>query len=327
MKIIFTIYIFVFAINLFAQNLVPNPSFEDTVYCPFGAGQFDAIANWTSFGGSPDYNNGCAPIASVSVPYNQYGFQPDGSFGQGYFGIYVYDAFIDSSYHYSREAIGAALSTALSIGQKYFVSFKANFILKFGVSDVACNKLGAVFTTFPYDFTLFASDPSLSAPINNFAHVFTDSVISDTSNWTRIQGSFIADSSYQYISIGNFFRNTITDTITYDLGVYTGASYYFIDDVCVSTDSIYALNYDFNGVDENNFLYHLFELFPNPANDIIIIETQQPKGYIKLCSITGSLIKQVIVNSARTEIDMHELPNGVYFVQWGSTTKKLIVQH
>ncbi|MBK5286545.1 MAG: hypothetical protein JJE25_14195 [Bacteroidia bacterium] len=42
-----------------AQNLVTNPSFEDTVACPFGASQLNFATGWSSYWGTPDYFNLC----------------------------------------------------------------------------------------------------------------------------------------------------------------------------------------------------------------------------------------------------------------------------
>ncbi len=50
-------------------NLVPNPSFEDTLYCPNVTNQIDAAMGWLNFGNTPDYFNACAPI-SLNVPNN-----------------------------------------------------------------------------------------------------------------------------------------------------------------------------------------------------------------------------------------------------------------
>ncbi|MBK7964032.1 MAG: hypothetical protein IPK10_01055 [Bacteroidetes bacterium] len=55
-------------------NLVPNPSFEDTVYCPFGTDQLDACANWLNFCNSPDYFNACSNPA-FGVPNSVFGYQ------------------------------------------------------------------------------------------------------------------------------------------------------------------------------------------------------------------------------------------------------------
>jgi hypothetical protein len=56
--------------------------------------------------------------------------------------------------------------------------------------------------------------------------------MSDTANWTLVSGSFVADSAYQYLVIGNFFSNALTDTMDLASDTYVPA-YYFVDGVCV----------------------------------------------------------------------------------------------
>ncbi len=57
-------------LSSFSQNLVPNPSFEDTVMCPSGSGLVEYCANWKIFRDSPDYFQECASLSTLSVPYN-----------------------------------------------------------------------------------------------------------------------------------------------------------------------------------------------------------------------------------------------------------------
>ncbi|MBK7390076.1 MAG: hypothetical protein IPI23_13700 [Bacteroidetes bacterium] len=39
----------------YAQNLVPNPSFEDTINCPFSVNQFAYCDHWNKYRETPDY--------------------------------------------------------------------------------------------------------------------------------------------------------------------------------------------------------------------------------------------------------------------------------
>src|ERR1043165_3367909 len=71
------------ALSAHAQNLVPNPSFEDTVKCPTNHGDINGIdaSNWLTFGSTPDYFNSCNNYPAsdynhgCSVPDNWAGFQ------------------------------------------------------------------------------------------------------------------------------------------------------------------------------------------------------------------------------------------------------------
>lgn len=72
----FIILIFSFEGN--GQNLIRNPSFEDTTGCPFGAGDIQKAIGWVSFSATPDYFNSCAGSCSggcAGIPKNFYGFQ------------------------------------------------------------------------------------------------------------------------------------------------------------------------------------------------------------------------------------------------------------
>jgi hypothetical protein len=102
--------------------------------------------------------------------------------------------------------------------------------------------MGAKFST-----DLFYCDSTMS----NDAHVFETNIITDSLGWTRISGTFIADSAYSIIAIGNFFADSVTDTLKFFTD-FLDQSYYFLDDVCVSTDSIFTYTYSYTGFTENN---------------------------------------------------------------------------
>src|SRR4029078_6403538 len=90
MRYSFLILLFSF-ISLFAnaQNLVPNPSFEDTPICPSGVGQVNNCLNWIPLINTPDYFNRCSQNPDISVPNNLFGFQ-EPAFGDGYIGFFTY---------------------------------------------------------------------------------------------------------------------------------------------------------------------------------------------------------------------------------------------
>src|SRR6185437_5611647 len=88
--------------NIWAQNLVPNPSFEELNRCPSGLSGIDYSPTYSSFPtvkawvnpqgcGSPDYYHSCASATSgVGVPDNGFGHQ-DAHFGNAYVGMYLYN--------------------------------------------------------------------------------------------------------------------------------------------------------------------------------------------------------------------------------------------
>ena len=290
MKTISTSLLMLSLLKLNAQNFVPNPSFESFINCPVNHGEINQSQGWTSFGGNPDYFNSCSPDTMVSVPKNDFGYQMAAT-GNAYCG------FINASGGPapSPEYLGATLSQPLVTGQKYFASFK----ISFASAHCATNKMGVCFSTVPYN----SSSPP---PLNNNAFVYTDSIISDTANWYQITGSFIADSGYTYLMIGNFFTNGSGCPA----GTYV--SYYYVDDVCVSTDSLTC--YSTVGIHELNNNNELIA-FPNPFADVLTIKTGiNDKTVLKLYDIASrKLREQNFINTV--SLNTSDLAKGIYFYE------------
>ncbi|MBK6984616.1 MAG: hypothetical protein IPH32_07590 [Bacteroidetes bacterium] len=103
---------------------------------------------------------------------------------------------------------------------------------------------------------------------NNNADINFNTIVSDSVNWTKLTGSFIPDSSYNYITIGNFYNNINTQLINLNNDVDKSA-YYYIDDICLSTDSIYAGTWTYTEEPERNI--NFLKIYPNPSNGEINI--------------------------------------------------------
>jgi len=320
LKIFFTIFIlqFTICISAFSQNLVPNPSFEEYTFCPTGFDQIENAIGWISCTPSCDLYNSCSISQDVSIPDNNFGYQMAlGENCKGYSGIYTYIQNLNY-----REYMSAKLDSQLIIGKKYFISFYVSL-----ADDINCgiDKIGIVFST-----TLTYYSGTIITNFRNNAHLYSSSIITDKINWTRIYGTFIADSSYKYISIGNFFDNNNTDTIKLDN--MNCVSYYFIDGICVSTDSLLCAT-DSNpcstGILKNNksnFIY----IYPNPCNKFINIENNYYKNYkIEIYNITGQLMLEKHINNKKETIFLTNFNSGIYFIKLLTRkemlTKKLVI--
>jgi hypothetical protein len=289
-------------------NLVPNPSFEIQSACPTTLDQTTLATGWSSYGGSTDYYHFCG-AAGLGVPSNGIGYQAAAT-GSAYAGFIAYD--INAQ---TREVLGIQLTQILNIGQVYYISLKVS-LAEFDAQNkqyVPCNKIGARFSIGPYT----VASP---APVDNIAHVYTNSKISDTLNWTTISGAFICDANYQYLMIGNFFDDSQTDTTYRSNGI---RSYFFVDDVCVSTSS--ATCYESTSIQENKEYQTKIYLDENSVLKIF----SDSDYYVDIMDCLGKIVVGPQKNVCR--IDVSNLANGVYFTTIVQAkkriTKKLIINH
>lgn len=225
--------LFVLPFPSFTQNLVPNPSFEENPDCPVTIGfqGFSKPLHWESWNESPDYFTVCAGSLGgvdtlIRVPLNGFGFQYP-LHGDTYVGMAAYDGWGDF-----REYVGCELLEPLEVGETYDLSFFTN--VAFGGTywspSWACNNMGMLFTMDPNIWTDLIGSPFA---LRNYAHLHSPTIISDTAAWTLVGGSFVADSAYRYLVLGNFFSDALTDTLHLEPGPSL-SPYYFVDGVCVT---------------------------------------------------------------------------------------------
>ncbi len=276
----------------FAQvNLVPNPSFEDTIHCPIGPGYLNYARNWTQIGTS-DYYNICAN-GPVGVPSNGAGYQFART-GNAYAGFYNYGFGANV-----REYAQVKLDSTLKPLHKYCTEF---YVSMGDIGKYACNNIGVYFsdTMIVTTNNLFSLSPQLS---NNFL----TNPLTDKIGWTKVSGISIATGGENYITIGNFLDDANSDTTVVNTGgIY--APYYYIDDV-----SVVDCTYD--GVDELSEA--TINIIPNPATNEITIENSQLRiNSIHIYNILGEEVLRLerIANSQKA-IDISTWKAGVYFVE------------
>lgn len=290
------------------ENLVPNPSFEDHINCPSSLGLETYITDWKSARESPDYFNVCATSSVAGVPSNNFGYQHPYS-GNAYIGMLTYRS--DSSIY--TEAASVQLTNQMIIGQTYYVSFRLSLTIDdFTESNSANNKIGVQFSTVDYS-------PPNTIPINNYAHLWTDSILTDTVGWTIVKGSFVADSNYSYLSLGNFFDKPYIDTIVY--GSNFGAYYYF-DDVCVSTDSTFC--YQTVGLNETDSELLNFSIYPNPGIDYFLVNQAftEPYDLIIYNSLGQPLYQEKNISTKSKTINTTSFSKGLLFINIISNNQK-----
>jgi Secretion system C-terminal sorting domain len=309
----FITFILVFFILPLAEaqiNLVPNPSFEDTISCPTVLDNLQDVQDWSSYGNSADYFNGCS-TTGMNVPNTAFGFQYANT-GNSFCGVVTYlkgSSSLGSNY---REFIGVELNSQLQIGTKYFFSFYAVSAQNNGSIGFFSNNIGLRFFTTSYT--------QLSpAPLDNFSHLKFDSLLSDTIFWKKISGSFVADSNYNFIGIGNFYDFMNTDTLIYS--PFPFCAYSYIDDVCVSSDSLFNETWTGLSPVNANEIY----IWPNPVTTYFQFKSNNRIDEIKIYDCRGRFIKSERVNSMNGRIDLDLFSEGLYFATF--VNKKTISVH
>lgn len=227
-KYVFFIKVILCNYAAFSQvNLVPNPSFEDTIVCPNGVAKLNSAKGWVNpTGGSPDYFNSCTMIG-VGTPNNYFGYEVPRT-GNAYAGFGSF-AILPGVSDSAREYIQAPLFDTLIKGEVYCVEFYVS--LADSLSEYAVNNIGAYFSVNAVAGSNYDPLPFLAQIVNTSANPLTN-----MNGWTKVSGQFTAQGGEQYITIGNFNANSKSDTVFIRLPSSTFSaktSYYYIDDVSV----------------------------------------------------------------------------------------------
>ena len=150
----------------------------------------------------------------------------------------------------------------------------------------------------------------------NFSIITSDTVYSDTLSWHLFSGSFIADSSYRYFAVGNFFsRDSLTWFCRDPLSYYV---YTFFDNFCLSPDSALCLD---SGKSKNNSSFNLY--YDNSSQTLHIGSQEEINNLnIKIYSLLGQRLIESVLNGNTIAIN---LSSGVYFAILNNQLYKFIV--
>lgn len=225
-------------LNVHSQNLVPNSGFEEYSDCPDSYSQISKATGWFTPYGTSDYMNSCSGSnGPACVPQNTFGYQFPHS-GEGYAGIIERNIGLDGTPFHPREFIGIQLDSSLTPGVEYFVKF---YVSLADLTNYTSESLGLRFFVSQPLWPTVVENPNLPAHVNDMGGAF----ITDKVNWTYISGSFIADSAYNFLIIGSFDPTYSASNYQYIPGgipIGNGANfeycYFYIDDVCVSSDPL-----------------------------------------------------------------------------------------
>ncbi|MGQ0829262.1 MAG: gliding motility-associated C-terminal domain-containing protein [Bacteroidota bacterium] len=223
--LLFIISCLISHISYSQTNLVPNPSFEDTISCPNNYSQIYLAPPWnTPTLGTPDYYNSCSAINCCSVPVN-WGGSENPRTGKAYAGFYTFsiNPMVSNSI---REYIQVRLDSVLKQDEKYCIAFYVS--LAENTSDYAVNNIGAYFSATAVSGNNFDPLPYVPQVENTFLNPLINA-----NGWIKISGQFVSQGGEQYITIGNFNSNAASDTVYIKSTTFFKISYYYIDDVSV----------------------------------------------------------------------------------------------
>lgn len=307
----------IFLTSLFSQlnsvaqlNLVPNPSFEIHDSCPSFHSQISKAIGWSGYQVTPDYYHKCATNWLASVPRNLGGYQDPISIDDSSY-VGVITSIDGNGLH---EIFGIELVEPLMIGQRYYVSFYIS--AGSGTHSLCyCNKFGVKFIT--YLSNLGSSNPDL---INNFAHLFEDSIISDTSSWKLFKKSFIADSAYTGILLGNFFVSTDIDYTCWTTGFKS--TYNYIDKICVTVDSNYCAF--FNNVNEQSNHNEEFDISIEDNHIRLNFKRNDTSLKFYIFDLAGRVVMERNVHFGINNINYFHLSSGLYLIYFNNKVYKFI---
>ncbi len=317
---------------------MPNPGFEERTDCIFNDNSiFDAYPWFSPTDATPDLFHECAIVLEEPCPYpetpeswlfgvptNFNGCQEPNN-GLGYAGAFFA---YDNGFVEWVEYLGTRLLQPLQEDSVYHVEFYVS------MAEVATDgtwMICAGFDSDSLDYSKgFIPGYSTTIEVDDYVTLTPNTFITDREGWVKVEFTYIADGTEQFLYIGNLFPFGDTefeqvvfpgDTVGVQFPLqYWGAAYYYIDDVYV------GIQKPSNHLEQLNTIS--LTLYPNPAINNLTVNSVQ-NGEITIYASNGQVVKVVQKEVQERSIDVSNLNNGVYIVRFTSghhtSTRKLIV--
>jgi hypothetical protein len=236
-RVAFVLTFLVLAGTAFAQNLVPNYSFETYSACPSGPCEWQRPTGWNNVNmmtgcgayGTPDYFHTCGAGFS-RLPYNGY-LTVNPHTGNAVMGFLTWSGSLSPNF---RELVSRQLSAPMVVGQSYTVSFWIcnGYTPYYGGGS---NHIGLDFSTTPLTQGTGMPNLVLLTPEYEIPGVFF------SNDWVNYTFNITATAPWQYITFGNFFNDASTTATLFYPPAPFFRCYYFIDDVVIQTSVVLPL--------------------------------------------------------------------------------------
>jgi hypothetical protein len=282
------------------ENLVLNPSFEDTASMTYGY-PFVVTSNWWSANGSDaDYfspfeeelPSGSGQVHAV--PFDDLGYQVAQD-GQAYCGLVIYESTGET-----KEYVQGFLSSPLIDGEEYCVSI--------WISLADSSSLRSC------DFQVAFSEENVNngdivGALDLQSWVDFDISSIDTSSWTLFESSYTAFGGESFIYLGSNTPSVeMTCAEAYSQSWLWNAAYVLLDNVSVKLTENCSVN--MTEVSEN-----VFNVFPNPGIDVIHVSGfNRAKTSWAIYNSLGLEVLKGVLNKDNSQIALNQIAEGVYLI-------------
>jgi len=232
------IYVFVLFLNsLAAQNLVPNPSFEDIIDCPYGItnGDVTYAIPWISARepySSSDLLYNCSESNAIIFENQNIQFRTGiGVASFSHWHASYFQEYATEEYETPREYIQVLLDDTLIQGEEYVLSFYCYFIWQ----STPCDAIGGYFSEDTVYIPTFY-DSSLSTALTNLYPQVENPIgsILPIEEWNHVTGSFVAQGGEKFLTLGNFRADSLINySIDSTVIWWESSDFVAIDDVSV----------------------------------------------------------------------------------------------
>lgn len=294
---------FLFCLNTQAQeNLVLNPSFEDTASMTDGWPYLITSNWWNPNGYSTDYFSpyceelccgGGAVLCPDEITY--LGIQP-AQHGTSYLGLVVYESTSEGK-DYAEGLLSEPLQQSESYCIGIWISLADSSALK------SCD--------FQVSFTTESIQDGQALNLMLQNGVSFDISEIDTASWTYFEGSYTALGGEQYIYLGSNTPNSELTCVEQVADTWLwNTSYILVDNVSVKATKLCEVSA------EEILETSVVLVYPNPTTGIVDLQPGiEGKWELKIYSYNGTLLRYEKHSDSNQRIDISSLSSSVYMFE------------